>query len=226
MHLRFSASPGRWERHLQRRRHNILFGAPAPEVSQEDLEHARTRDAQEIKEFQAHFEHLIQQATTLQSNEDSEVVLNMKEELDKTYEQAAGLAGDHSRVQDAIQRLLGAIMGAIRRSADNDSQALMELEQEDIARTLHFQLLQSPLVADLLTPQSPIETDELLPSLLSAPAEEFSAAINLFDPAQLQALLDDGHALMAAIDSPDETLEKARLNLDLLTRVLATTRPN
>ena len=45
MHLRFSPRPGRWERHLQRRHLNPMFGGAA--ATRGELDRARARDRQE-----------------------------------------------------------------------------------------------------------------------------------------------------------------------------------
>jgi hypothetical protein len=85
-------------------------------------------------------------------------------------------------------------MQSVWKGAGNDTLAHQELEQEEIARQAHFELLESPLVADLLDPESPIAQDELLPSLLSAEQADFEAAITLFDSAQLEALLNQAES--------------------------------
>ncbi|MEW8459567.1 MAG: hypothetical protein AB2653_04590, partial [Candidatus Thiodiazotropha endolucinida] len=89
----------------------------------------------------------------------------------------------------AIKKLVEVIMRSVWKGSGNASLAHQELEQEEIARRAHYELLESPLVADLLDPESPIAQDELLPALLSADQAEFEAAVTLFDPVQLKALL-------------------------------------
>lgn len=222
MHLRFSATPGRWERHLQRSCNNPLFGQAAAAVNREQLARARGRDQEEARQFQQHFESLVHRATSLQPQEDSEAILALKAQLDQAYEQAAGLAGDNQPVQEAIRKLVALIMDAVRRGAVNDPQALSELAQEDSARAQHYRLLQAPLVADLLAPDSPIQADQLLPCLLSARADELDAAIQLFDHPQLTTLLEDAKTLLATTPLQGDWLDSTRRNLHLMTRAAST----
>jgi len=200
MALRFSTQPGRRERHLRRRHQNPLFGSPAPEVSRTELDRARYNDRQESEKFEGEFADLVKQAAGLQPNEDSAVILGLKERLDQAYEQASGLGGDHTPQKTAIRHLVALIMAAVRRGAGNDAKALAELEQEEAARTLHYQLLEQPLVADLLVKDSPIETDQLCPALLSGNAAELEAALQLFDPEQLAALEHDADRMLQDLD--------------------------
>ena len=68
----------------------------------------------------------------------------------------------------------------------------MELEQERQARSAHYQLLEYPLVADLLDPQSPIAADDLTATLLSSSADELRAAL----------LCSTGRTLLQQTDTP------------------------
>ncbi len=214
MTLRFSAQPGRHERHLQRRHQNPLFGNPAPEVTRGELDRSRPVDRQEAEEFDEHFVKLVEQAAGLQPNEDSDVLLKLKEGLDQAYEQASGLAGDRTAIKQGIVKLVGVIMQAVRKGAGSDPTALDELRQEDMAREMHFGLLAYPLVADLLAPESTIAPDELAPALLSADADEMRAVMRLFDPPQQQQLLEDAKLQVGALpDGADADLYRSRLEL-------------
>ncbi len=210
MQLRFSNHPGRHERHLRRRHMNPLFGTPPPCVDRGELERAQSRDQRELKDFMQGFRELIQQASDLEPNVDSESVLLLKERLDQAYEQATGLAGDQALVKQAVVKLVGIIMQAVRRGAGTDPHALDELQQEVIAREVHFRLLEYPLVADLLAPDSPIGPEDLIPVLLCAEAEEVKAALQLFDPPHLSQMLTDASALLENMPTEGGRLDTAR----------------
>ena len=87
-------------------------------------------------------------------------------------------------------------------------------------RQTHYELLETPLVADLLDPESLIQADELLPVLLSAKREEFEAAVTLFDPEQLRVICGKGEALRAEM-AGQQTLSDASQRLDELERLLS-----
>jgi hypothetical protein len=221
MTLRFSDRPGRRERHLQRRHGNPLFADPPPRSGLAELERARREDQEEVRKFQEEFMALIQEATGLKPNEESEVILKLKERVDRAYEQASGLGEDQSRVKAAIPQLIAAIMAAVQRGAGADAQALQELDQEESARAMHYRLLEQPLVADLLAPDSPITAEELLPTLLCSEAEALEAAMQLFDPPQLGALVEDGRALLEGLERGGRLPPAARERLVLMEQTLS-----
>lgn len=202
MSIPFSERPGRHERHYRRRLANPLFpNAPAAVDDQELLEVQR-RDHEELLAFIGELRETVQRAVELAPNEGSEVILDIKERLDRLYETSAGLAEEHDGNQAAIRQLLEVIMRNVERGAAGDPQALDELAQERVAREAHFELLRSPLVADLLHPQSCIGADELAPSLLSADSDELDAALQLFDRDQLGLLYDASRQCIAACAGP------------------------
>ncbi len=206
MSLPFQEAPGRHERALQRRHLNPLFGNPPPEVSREELRAARLRDQEESIAFQRRLRELVVQAAGLSPSEPSDRILSLKEGLEQAYEEAAGLGGDQREAKGALRTLIEVIMRAIWRGAGDDPLAHQELAGEEQARQLHFELLEQPLVADLLHPRGPIAPEELVPTLLSAPTEALEAALQLFDADQLSLLASDGRRLL-------QTLEEAGLSL-------------
>ncbi|MGD8911475.1 MAG: hypothetical protein PVJ68_01865 [Candidatus Thiodiazotropha sp.] len=190
MSLLFSERPGRHERHLLRKYENPLFPEAARRLTQEQLTEAQRLDHEELVAYIGDLRNMVGEAVALGPYEQSDVILELKERLDQAYETACRLADDQTPNKEAIKKLVEVIMQSVWKGAGNDTLAHQELEQEEIARQAHFELLESPLVADLLDPESPIAQDELLPSLLSAEQADFEAAITLFDSAQLEALLN------------------------------------
>lgn len=211
MALLFSEFPGRRERHLLRRRDNPLFLPALRRPSESQLQEAQRLDHEELVEFIGRFHGLVHSAANLHPTAGSEVILDLKERLDRAYEEACGLADDQSDRKLAIRKLLEIIMRAVRAGAGNDPLALAELAQEETARAAHFGFLEWPLVADLLCPETPIPPEDLVPSLLSASAEELEAALELFDGAALREIFVAGEALLAA--NPDSSPE-ARQRLE------------
>jgi len=204
-----SDRPGRCERHLLRKRDNPLFPERERSFNAAQLLEAQRLDHEELVAFITEFRKLVYKAAHLQANEESEVILGLKEELDKAYEQAAGLADDQSETKDAITKLVAIIMAAVRKGAGNDAVALAELEQETLARSTHYELLEHALVADLLHPDSPIKPKELAPTLLSATAEELAAVLSIFDDAQIQLLHEDAEKLLAqTADAPQSAQQR------------------
>jgi hypothetical protein len=220
MPLFYSELPGRHERHLLRKQDNLLFPEDQRTLSQDLLNEAQRLDHEELEAFIHDLRKLVGEAVALGPHEQSDVILELKERLDQAYETACRLADDQTPNKEAIRKLVAVIMRAVWKGAGNDTLAQQELEQEELARATHYELLETPLVADLLDPESLIQADELLPVLLTAHREEFEAAVTLFDPDQLRAICGQGELLRSNPDLRDN-LQNAELRLDQLEQLLA-----
>lgn len=214
MTVPFSELPGRHERHYRRRLDNPLFAQPVT-LNDDELIEAQRLDHQELVDFVSELREVVQCAVELKPTEDSEVVLKLKEDLERLYETAAGLADEQEGNRQAILQLLAVIMRTVSANAAGDALAAQELEMEAQARNLHFDLLRTPLVADLLHPQSTIAADQLAATLLSESAEAVSAALNLFDDEQRGQLAAEGQALLESVD-PNRERDQAWAVLALL----------
>ncbi len=192
----FSQRPGRFERHFRRKLDNDLFPRPSRMDDKPALLEAQRLDHEELLAFLPSLRQLVYRAANLNANEETEVIMNLKGELEKHYELACGLADNQQANKQAIAHLLDVIMVTLQRNAVGDALAEQELADETLARTRHFKLLEQPLVADLLHPETLIQADELLPVLFTDPEPEVKAALGLFDAAQLQQLRADGERLL------------------------------
>jgi hypothetical protein len=193
--LPFTHKPGRRERHLKRRHLNPLFAWPPMMIEPERLLAAQKADHEEMESFQDSFRALVQRAIDLPPETGSDILLTLKASLEQHYEQSFGLPEDHQRERDALGKLIELIMRAIARAAGNDPLAQREMADEQTARATHFRLLEQPLVADLLHPESPIAADELTPTLLSASLPELAAALELFDADQVALIAQEAGRL-------------------------------
>jgi hypothetical protein len=213
MTLIFSQYPGRIERHIRRKHNNALFPASERTITPEQLLEAQRLDHEELVEFIGGFRALVQKTVELKNSEEADVILDIKEQLDMAYEQASGLADDQSETKDAIKKLTQIIMHTISSNAAGDITALQELKQEQEARSAHYSLLQYPIVADLLHPESPITEIDLAPTLLSESSQGLQAALELFDDAQLQIICEDGTELLKRLDTEGKAPEQAKQRL-------------
>jgi BioD-like phosphotransacetylase family protein len=209
MSLDFSPLPGAHERRLQRLRDNPLFPADRRRILQRDLELARQRDREERDAFLVEFQTLLQEAMNLSANVESDVILTLKERLDQAYERCSSLPGDMTEIKQALHRLVAVIMNSVRAHAADDPQALAKLRDEDIAREVHYELQDFPLVADLLREDAVIEEDELVPTLLSESRESLAAALQLFDADQIDLIAREAHALLLQRQEEGQALPEA-----------------
>ena len=200
--------PGIREQHLLRKQDNPLFDEIQRHVGKDDLAQARLEDGIERDRFINDFQSLVKKAVELEPNTPSETILQIKEELDRSYQQACALPGDQSEIKHAIIKLVTIIMQAIRKGVGNDAFARQQLQEEEMAREAHFALQELPLVAALTHPDSPIGETELVPSLLSEPVESLIPALALFDAPQIAAIYHDAAALLRQRD-PQRRLNDA-----------------
>lgn len=214
MSLEFSRHPGAYERHLQRCAGNPLFDPKRRQVIQIEITQAQRRDNEDAALFLTGFRTLVQRAVDLKPQEDSEVVLKLKEDLERAYEQCCGLPGEHGDIKAALLKLIGMVMQAVWRGAENDPAAEANLREEEAARRLHFDLLGEVLVADLIRPDSPIAQHELAATLLSESEAAVAAALTLFDADQLTLLCADAVRAVRGLpeDSPWTGPAQARLH--------------
>jgi hypothetical protein len=220
MPLQFSERPGRHERQFMRKYDNPLFGEDRQGLPQAALREAQRLDHEELEAYIRSLRRLVGEAIALGPHEQSDIILDLKERLDKAYETACRLADDQTPNKEAIRKLVAVIMRAVWKGAGDDSLARRQLEQEEEARESHYQLLEHPLVADLLDPDSLIGEAELLPMLLSVGEADFEAAVGLFDRPQLTILCNQGETLLARLRG-GESAYLHRQRLDALKARLA-----
>jgi len=151
---------------------------------------------------------LLEEAVQLRPNEESEILLDLKARLDQAYTLLASLGGDTAPYKQGLHRLTATLMAAVQRAAAGDLLAGEELAQEQMARRQHYHLLEYPLVADLMRPDSPVKGEELVATLLSAPRDELDAALWLFAQEELEPLCREARALLTAAGT-----EQGRENL-------------
>ncbi len=213
-----TATPGigMHERHLQRKDGNPLYQLPVSDYSAEAFIAARQRDNEQLHLFHNEMRSVIQQAIELEANVESEVILELRGKLDQLYARCSGFGNGCGEHKQNIRKLIDLVMKAVWQAAGDDPQARMELEQEEMARQQHFRLLEYPLVADMLLPDSPIESDELIPTLLLAESEELEAVMWMFEPGQLQQICAGAEALLKQRQDEGFELESAWERLKLM----------
>ena len=214
----FGDKPGACERQLKRKYNNPLFGDQS--ISLLDIRQAQQQDAREVESFLSTFRQLVKQSVELEPNAEADVILKIKEQLDKSYEQCAGLAGDQSEIKDMLKRLIKAIMHAMWKGIGQDAQAHSKLEMEEQARAQHFQLLECSLIADLLRPDSCISEQELVPTLLSETSAAVKLAMPLFVPEQQASLCTMARQLIDKLDSTGSKLEQPRCRLSEMEAII------
>ena len=180
--MKFSDAPGMRERQLMRKYKSPLF--ELNEVTMDDVLKAQREDLAEVEDFMMEFRVLVQKAVDLDENSDPDIILKLKEQLDKHYEKCAGLAGNQAEIKEMLNRLIQAIMQVMWKGIGNDAMARSKLEMEDQARKSHYALLEYKIVSDIIRPDSVVGEKDLVATLLSEEKETLKVAFQLFQSAQ------------------------------------------
>jgi len=213
MQIPLSERPGRHERHFRRKLDNPFFPRPVNGYTDDELLEVQRLDHEEIIAFLGRLRTLINQAVNLKNNEESQVVLDLKAELETLYETGCHLGDLQGNNKSAIRELLKVIMTTVRAHAGGDSKAENELYQEEMARQQHFAMLEHKLVADLLDPETLILEDELAAVMMSEEEGEVKAALTLLDESQRSLLAQQAMQLLSrqGLDTDESWLRRVDL---------------
>jgi hypothetical protein len=220
MALRFSTHPGCWERHLQRQYDNPLFAHKEESVTQEAIQIAQQKDREDSMAFQKAFYGLVQEIFNLESRVEATIILNIKDKIDALYEQCAGLGGNFNAEKKNLRELSQLTMQSLMNGNTDDADIMGRFEKENIARELHFSLLEYPLIAHLLRPHSPIAKEDIVPTLLTEEESAIQAAMSLFSTEQQQILCQEARNLLSCLKREGYTLSSAWARLAVMEQML------
>lgn len=215
MSIHASQFPGIHERqYLRMVKAAELFSIEPDELM---LVQAKANDQALLEPFMSELQKVLERAANFKPNEESDVLLAVKADIDRLYNACCSLPEDQSDIKKYLANLIETIMQSIRKGAEGDERALLELAEETEARKAHFELLESDLIVDLLSDESVIEKEQLLPTLLSADKSDLAQAVQLFDQEQTRQLIAQGRELLNKLGSkPSETLKQANQSLEFI----------
>ena len=209
---KFSNQPGPRERHLQRKLNNPLFTAPAS-ITQQDINTAQRQDHSAMQQFMEQFRELVQRAVKLDKNVESDVILLLKAQLEQQYAVCTGLPGQPVAIQEAIRKLIAAISSTLRSTSKDDPHALEKLDSDEEHTRLHLHLCDYLIVSDILNPDEIIGEAEKLPAILNETDEALQAALALFPPERIGAMIETGKTLLRQVEAEGHSLPQAWQNL-------------
>lgn len=192
---KFREKPGCRERHLRRKLHNPLFPPAEREKTLAELDAEQRGDDDELMSFLSAVKALVKRVGELSPDSSVGEIIDLKARVDAHYEQCLGLPGDQRRVKAALIKLITELT-RLNMQTLNDTRSLVELQDEQVKRLAHFTRLEFPLTGDLCREQSPVTAEEIVPTLLSEPAEAVTAALGLFDAARVASILEDARNLV------------------------------
>lgn len=204
--MSFIEFPGAHERQLQRKhKQPSLFGTTQAAITADMVLMARQQDTTEAEKFMTSFRSVVERAVSLKPNEQSDVILELKEELDQHYQHCCSLQGDMQPIKKALRTLIQAIMTAVRSGAGNDVTAQAKLNEEDTAREEHFRLQELTFITDMMREEKSIPADELALTLITEPMNVVTEALELFQAQDIATLITELHEKFSSLD--DETIK-------------------
>ena len=218
--IKFSAQPGAYERHLQRKYQNPLFPESERALLEYEVEQAREKDQQDLRAFFEAFEETVQATAGLSQSVETDELHELKQDLEQLYIQSASLAGDLSQYQQALSKLIQVCMNGLLKAAADDPTALSRLEQETMARDAFFDLIAIKMVADILRGDGIINEDELIPSLLSETEENLPLVMDLFEPDQQRHLFELATEFMQTPGKDEPQFETGKTRLAQMKQIL------
>ena len=175
------------------------------------------RDDDELGAFLESVKALVARVSELSPDSDIGEVVALTKQADAYYEQCLGLPGDQRRVKSALIKLITELT-RLNMQALHDRQSLMALQEEQVDRLARFTRLEFRVAGDICRPQSPLAEGELVPTLLSEPADALSAALGLFDAERVAAIRDEARALIESRRHEGHDMRRAEDNLALILR--------
>lgn len=208
----FSSHPGAYERHIIRQYdHPKLF--KVSNLEQTKLKEAQQKDQQDAEAFQEKLVGLVQKAIDLESQTDSQILLDLKADLEQAYTYACSLSGDQSVNKQSLNQLITVLLSTINGQIEQDTLAIKEMQMEKEAREIHFKMIENPLIADLLREFSPIPPNQLLETLLSESIDSCYQCLSMFDDDQIVTLIEQGLLLEQRLSKQNAWLDQYQNNL-------------
>lgn len=166
-----------------------------------------------MQQFMEQFRELVQRAVKLDKNVESDVILLLKAQLEQQYAVCTGLPGQPVAIQEAIRKLIAAISSTLRSTSKDDPHALEKLDSDEEHTRLHLHLCDYLIVSDILNPDEIIGEAEKLPAILNETDEALQAALALFPPERIGAMIETGKTLLRQVEAEGHSLPQAWQNL-------------
>jgi hypothetical protein len=206
--LWWSERPGCFERHLQRKQRNRLFGAAAGTVSQADIGAARARDAMEREDLHAAVVGLVERLGGLHSPLLLREAGMLREEIDTLLERAAELGSSALDDDARLTQLQDAVLRTIRTVGTQAPELKPIFAEAEHFYRANVMGSRNSFLAQCRRKDSPIRPEEFLPSLLSEDIQTIHATAAIFahDEALLGTLRDQARALAAEVEAAREAV--------------------
>jgi hypothetical protein len=193
--LIWSQNPGCFERHLQHKSGNPLFPLEARTVTQEQIDHARTRDLLEAEELRQRF---------LSMGKALDVRQGLDDALSRAAEVGGPLCEDVPEFVELYEAAVHDILASLHDNHDLDQQLRLGSAFSEEGR----RKFNGSFVAQLRRADTPIRASEVIPSLLSETPETLRAMMEILSgyPESVAALRASASQLIATSQEARSTV--------------------
>jgi len=168
--------PGCFERHLKRRRQNPLFPTDRQDVSPIEIEQARQRDNEERSALKSRIVENLYPLMEGPDSVDGQIAIDLLQKLHQlvelVYQSDQGLEQEAVALQRGYQSLSESMR--IVRGPEYAAQ----LDAGARALQAQIALFSAPLLATLSRTDSPMRSDELVPSILGLPVSDMRRCLD------------------------------------------------
>ena len=216
---KFSENPGAFERHFIRQNNNKALFENA-DLSADSLKAQQAQDEKDVNDFQINLAALVQRAVDLEKQTDSQILLDLKSELEQAYTYACSLAGNQEQNKKALNQLIQVFIATINNQIGQDTLAINEMKMEKEAREIHFKMIENPLIADLLRENSPIPQDRLVETLLSETIDSCFQCLSLFQDEQIISLIESGLIIETRLSKNKQWTDQYQNNISNMGQII------
>lgn len=217
--IKWSANPGCFERHLQRKCDNPLFSEKDRAVTANDVSVARDKDVKERKELEAEVKALVEAIAGLGEEPASYDALDgFRLKIEGLREKAAQTGGDVFGIFDALDKIRESLIGDIRAffTQNNLRDALANLERSERAYHRYVAVYHNPLLAQMHRQDSPITKDDAVASILSEDVSSIRLVCECFNSDTMKEFRLEAADLINAVRKRNETIPQLEEKLQLI----------
>jgi len=213
-HLKWNATPGFYERQLQRRHNNVLFPAQKRTVSREDLYIACRLDAEErvafLEQWKQILEKFIQGTDILPFPEAIDYLHQIYELLEK----AVSIAGESAAKMEDIHRMYQTVLSQLYEAIKDNPEMTNALKSSVHARWSGSEkVVLNPTITQLLRVG---DAADMIPALLCEDVETICSTLEILNAANLEAVRNTVVSIIAGSPEAREVLRRQPQKLEAL----------
>jgi hypothetical protein len=178
--LLWSSNPGAYEMQLKRRCNNSYFPISKQVVSEEDLVEAIRIDSDDYELAKEMLLDLDREMDGLGSNGTSGDAIKIRKRLEEIISFSMGVGGRAYEIASMAGEVRKVVISELKQSFSNDKNTLSIIERADILYKKNNRIFHTPVVAQIVRKNGPINQEDTIATILSEDAQTISLMKNFF----------------------------------------------